>query len=53
MNAPTSPAASSPTGQLEKTHLRLGFVALSDAAPLIAAKLLEFGHAHEIGRAHV
>jgi nitrate/nitrite transport system substrate-binding protein len=31
---------------LEKTHLRLGFVALADAAPLVAAKLLEFGHAH-------
>src|SRR6202012_3910066 len=30
----------------EKTHVRLGFVALSDAAPLVAAKLLEFGHAH-------
>ncbi|GAB7526232.1 CmpA/NrtA family ABC transporter substrate-binding protein [Paraburkholderia sp. 2C] len=33
-------------GRLEKTHLRLGFVALSDAAPLVAAKLYEFGHAH-------
>ncbi|CAN7584522.1 ABC transporter substrate-binding protein [Trinickia sp. LjRoot230] len=32
--------------QLEKTHLRIGFVALSDAAPLIAAKVLEFGHRH-------
>jgi two-component system, oxyanion-binding sensor len=32
--------------QPEKTHLRLGFVSLSDAAPLVAAKLLEFGHAH-------
>lgn len=31
---------------LEKTHLRIGFVALSDAAPLIAAKVLEFGHRH-------
>jgi ABC-type nitrate/sulfonate/bicarbonate transport system substrate-binding protein len=31
---------------LEKTHLRLGFVSLADAAPLVAAKLLEFGHAH-------
>ncbi|TKC86262.1 ABC transporter substrate-binding protein [Trinickia terrae] len=30
----------------EKTHLRLGFVALSDAAPLVAAKVLEFGHSH-------
>jgi nitrate/nitrite transport system substrate-binding protein len=46
MNSPTSLAASSTSGQLEKTHLRLGFVALSDAAPLVAAKLLEFGHAH-------
>lgn len=34
------------TGAPEKTHLRLGFVALSDAAPLLAAKLLEFGHRH-------
>src|ERR1700755_3707358 len=46
MNTPASTAASSPSGRLEKTHLRLGFVALSDAAPLVAAKLLEFGHAH-------
>jgi two-component system, oxyanion-binding sensor len=46
MNSPTSIAESSISGPLEKTHLRLGFVALSDAAPLIAAKLLEFGHAH-------
>ncbi|WP_206956722.1 CmpA/NrtA family ABC transporter substrate-binding protein [Trinickia acidisoli] len=30
----------------EKTHLRIGYVALSDAAPLIAAKVLEFGHRH-------
>lgn len=30
----------------EKTHLKIGFVPLSDAAPLVAAKLLEFGHAH-------
>ncbi|HEX7907863.1 MAG TPA: CmpA/NrtA family ABC transporter substrate-binding protein [Paraburkholderia sp.] len=46
MNTPTSFTASSTSGQLEKTHVRLGFVALSDAAPLVAAKLLEFGHAH-------
>jgi two-component system, oxyanion-binding sensor len=39
-SAPDSP------GALEKTHLRLGFVALSDAAPLVAAKVLEFGHRH-------
>ncbi|MFM0741057.1 CmpA/NrtA family ABC transporter substrate-binding protein [Paraburkholderia xenovorans] len=52
MNLPTSPTSStsppspSSPGPLEKTHLRLGFVSLSDAAPLVAAKLLEFGHAH-------
>jgi nitrate/nitrite transport system substrate-binding protein len=46
MNTSASIAASTPAGSLEKTHLRLGFVALSDAAPLVAAKLLEFGHAH-------
>ncbi|CAB3800877.1 Nitrate/nitrite binding protein NrtA [Paraburkholderia ultramafica] len=46
MNTPAAIAASSSSGRLEKTHLRLGFVALSDAAPLVAAKLLEFGHAH-------
>ncbi|WP_118183387.1 CmpA/NrtA family ABC transporter substrate-binding protein [Paraburkholderia phosphatilytica] len=54
MNASASAPASSPAsgpatrhdGALEKTHLRLGFVPLSDAAPLVAAKLLEFGHAH-------
>lgn len=36
-HAPTAP---------EKSHLRIGFVALSDAAPLVAAKVLEFGHRH-------
>jgi two-component system, oxyanion-binding sensor len=41
------PPSSGPSPlQPEKTHLRLGFVSLSDAAPLVAAKLLEFGHAH-------
>ncbi|OLL28262.1 nitrate ABC transporter substrate-binding protein [Burkholderia sp. SRS-W-2-2016] len=39
----TAPASAPPP---EKTHLRLGYVALTDAAPLVAAKLLEFGHAH-------
>ncbi|AXL49374.1 nitrate ABC transporter substrate-binding protein [Paraburkholderia caffeinilytica] len=46
---PSAPLTSSSTpapAPLEKTHLRLGFVALSDVAPLVAAKLLEFGHAH-------
>ena len=33
-------------GKPERTHVRLGFVALSDAAPLVAAKILEFGHRH-------
>jgi two-component system, oxyanion-binding sensor len=42
----TGPDAPRTASRLEKTHLRLGFVALSDAAPLVAAKLYEFGHAH-------
>lgn len=46
MNQPPSPNSASTSAPLEKTHLRLGFVSLSDAAPLVAAKLLEFGHAH-------
>ncbi|MFM0162437.1 CmpA/NrtA family ABC transporter substrate-binding protein [Paraburkholderia sediminicola] len=46
MNSPAPLAPTSASAPLEKTHLRLGFVALSDAAPLVAAKLLEFGHAH-------
>jgi ABC-type nitrate/sulfonate/bicarbonate transport system substrate-binding protein len=50
MNQPAPTSSSNPAdskaGKLEKTHLRLGFVALSDAAPLVAAKLFEFGHAH-------
>jgi ABC-type nitrate/sulfonate/bicarbonate transport system substrate-binding protein len=46
MNSSSSLAPSSAPVPLEKTHLRLGFVALADAAPLVAAKLLEFGHAH-------
>jgi two-component system, oxyanion-binding sensor len=45
MNADTLAAA---RAALEKTHLRVGFVALSDAAPVIAAKVLEFGHRHGI-----
>jgi nitrate/nitrite transport system substrate-binding protein len=40
------PSLSSSIGKPEKTHIRLGFVALSDAAPLVAAKVLEFGHRH-------
>jgi nitrate/nitrite transport system substrate-binding protein len=46
MNASAQHSHSDAPARLEKTHLRLGFVALSDAAPLVAAKLLEFGHAH-------
>lgn len=46
MNSSAPLTSSSAPTPLEKTHLRLGFVALSDAAPLVAAKLLEFGHAH-------
>lgn len=41
MNETTRTAA-----PLEKTHLKIGFVPLADAAPVVAAKLLEFGHAH-------
>lgn len=33
-------------GAPEKCHLRVGFVALSDAAPLVVAKRLELGHEH-------
>lgn len=41
MNTPARvPAGSTP----EIRHLRLGFVALTDAAPLVVAKTLEFGH---------
>ncbi|MBN3762492.1 CmpA/NrtA family ABC transporter substrate-binding protein [Burkholderia sp. Ac-20365] len=46
MNSTVHTPSPDESGKLEKTHLRLGFVALSDAAPLVAAKLLEFGHAH-------
>jgi ABC-type nitrate/sulfonate/bicarbonate transport system substrate-binding protein len=45
-HSPAPAAARHASGGPEKTHLRLGFVALSDAAPLVAAKLYEFGHAH-------
>lgn len=44
--APTMNATSTPHAAPEKTHLKIGFVPLADAAPLVAAKLLEFGHAH-------
>jgi two-component system, oxyanion-binding sensor len=46
MNPTTLPTSTDPGGAPEKTHLKIGFVPLSDAAPLVAAKLLEFGHAH-------
>jgi ABC-type nitrate/sulfonate/bicarbonate transport system substrate-binding protein len=46
MNQPAPVTPSSAPVPLEKTHLRLGFVSLADAAPLVAAKLLEFGHAY-------
>lgn len=46
MNQPAPVTQPSTPAPLEKTHLRLGFVSLADAAPLVAAKLLEFGHAH-------
>lgn len=39
-------AAKVPDGVPEKRHLRVGFVALSDAAPLVVAKRLELGHEH-------
>jgi len=42
MNTPASPQPADSTPEL--THLRLGFVALTDAAPLVVAKTLEFGH---------
>ncbi|HTH61656.1 MAG TPA: CmpA/NrtA family ABC transporter substrate-binding protein [Paraburkholderia sp.] len=35
-----------PASAPELPHLRLGFVALTDAAPLVVAKTLEFGHRH-------
>ncbi len=38
--------AHGPGGMPEKRHLRVGFVALSDAAPLVVAKRLELGHEH-------
>ncbi|TDV35720.1 nitrate/nitrite transport system substrate-binding protein [Paraburkholderia caballeronis] len=43
MNSPAL-APSGPTPEL--SHLRLGFVSLTDAAPLVVAKTLEFGHRH-------
>ncbi|MBN4665940.1 ABC transporter substrate-binding protein [Pandoraea nosoerga] len=41
-----TPQAPTTGGAPEKRHLRVGFVALSDAAPLIVAKRLELGHEH-------
>ncbi|MFP6561937.1 CmpA/NrtA family ABC transporter substrate-binding protein [Paraburkholderia sp. B3] len=46
MNPTTLSPSADLDGAPEKTHLKIGFVPLSDAAPLVAAKLLEFGHAH-------
>ena len=49
MNSPASSSfASSATPTPERTHLRLGFVALSDAAPLAAAALRDMGRRHGI-----
>jgi ABC-type nitrate/sulfonate/bicarbonate transport system substrate-binding protein len=41
-----SPPGSGDAYRPERTHVRLGFVALSDAAPLAAAKMLEMGERH-------
>lgn len=46
MNPNMQPVSAAGIASPEKTHLKIGFVPLSDAAPLVAAKLLEFGHAH-------
>ncbi|VXB22093.1 conserved hypothetical protein [Burkholderia sp. 8Y] len=49
MNSPASASSDSfATIAPERTHLRLGFVALSDAAPLAAAALREMGTRHGI-----
>src|SRR3978361_368443 len=45
MNTPKA-ALNHASERPEKTHIRLGFVALSDVAPLAVAKILEFGHTH-------
>jgi nitrate/nitrite transport system substrate-binding protein len=46
MNSPALSPTRHADAPPEKTHLKIGFVPLSDAAPVVAAKLLEFGHAH-------
>lgn len=46
MNEAHAMNTTTPHAAPEKTHLKIGFVPLGDAAPLVAAKLLEFGHAH-------
>ncbi|WP_244817071.1 CmpA/NrtA family ABC transporter substrate-binding protein [Caballeronia sp. Lep1P3] len=46
MNSSDSPSSPAPTP--ERTHVRVGFVALSDAAPLAAAALRDLGRRHGI-----
>jgi nitrate/nitrite transport system substrate-binding protein len=46
MNSPVTPPSASLTP--ERPHVRLGFVALSDAAPLAAAALRDMGRRHGI-----
>jgi nitrate/nitrite transport system substrate-binding protein len=45
MMTPNTPLID-PDSRPERTHVRLGFVALSDAAPLAAARMLELGKRH-------
>jgi two-component system, oxyanion-binding sensor len=44
----TDPLTPEAFGPPEKTHIRLGFVALSDVAPLAVARLLDLGRRHGI-----
>jgi nitrate/nitrite transport system substrate-binding protein len=46
MNTPTPSARDTAACRPEKTHVRLGFVALSDVAPLAAARMLDLGRRH-------
>jgi ABC-type nitrate/sulfonate/bicarbonate transport system substrate-binding protein len=46
MNDQTNPTAPVDFTSPERPHLRIGFVPLTDCAPLVAAKMMDFGQRH-------
>ncbi|HXA46644.1 MAG TPA: ABC transporter substrate-binding protein, partial [Burkholderiaceae bacterium] len=48
MTAQTNPPNSSEFASPERPHLRIGFLPLTDCAPLVVAQMMNFGQRHEL-----